>query len=189
MDGLGEGKHGLRPFVCDGSPFACDIFIVGTNPKRQIGKPFWEFWSDTEGMDKARFMACYQKAHLLSKTRVQMYGLMSELASTKVLETNVFAAATDGEEDLRKKDQRTDCFAFLLTTIKPKVVFVHGRKAIKTLGRLTGEALRKERLEKRAYGNTRFFAYAAVRHLSRVSLETAKGYGREMGRCLQSSPR
>ena len=43
-----------RPFLCDGSPLKCRIFIVGTNSAREVEKPFWSYWSDSYGFKKAR---------------------------------------------------------------------------------------------------------------------------------------
>src|SRR5688572_31077171 len=38
-----------RPFVCDGSPLKCKIFIVGTNSARLVEHPFFDFWDPLYG--------------------------------------------------------------------------------------------------------------------------------------------
>ena len=40
-----------RPFVCEGSPLDCEIFIVGFNPATEMGD-FWQFWRTGYGFDK-----------------------------------------------------------------------------------------------------------------------------------------
>lgn len=51
----------LRPFVCDGSPLDCEIFIVGANAATAMGD-FWDFWLPGVGMDKAAWFAAYKAA-------------------------------------------------------------------------------------------------------------------------------
>ena len=55
---------GLRPFVCDGSPLSCNVFLVGSNPATPMYRSFWEFWSDDFGFDKASFMQAYREARI-----------------------------------------------------------------------------------------------------------------------------
>ena len=49
----------LRPFVCDGSPLDCEIFIVGANAATAMGD-FWDFWHPGVGMDKAAWFEAYK---------------------------------------------------------------------------------------------------------------------------------
>lgn len=44
----------LRPFVCDGSPLACKVFVVGLNPASEMDGNFWDYWDSSRGSDKAR---------------------------------------------------------------------------------------------------------------------------------------
>jgi hypothetical protein len=191
MRALEDGKHELRPFVCDGSPFDCELFITGTNPRRRIGKRFWDFWSDGRGMDKEEFLKCYQSAaktrqldepqamNAKSRTRKQMETFREGLGSGwNVLETNVYAVAASDEKRLRRHEKRSDCFEFLLTAIKPKLVFLHGRKAIKVLRKLTSvKSIEKEQLQLLTYEDATFYVYAAKRHMSRVATKEARRYG------------
>ena len=43
----------LRPFVCDGSPLDCRVFIVGFNPASALDEDFWKFWDPSIGFDMA----------------------------------------------------------------------------------------------------------------------------------------
>src|SRR5271166_3410947 len=49
-----------RPFVCEGSPLACDVFIVGVNPATNV--PFWPFWQPSYGFNKKTWWAAYLHA-------------------------------------------------------------------------------------------------------------------------------
>ena len=51
----------LRPFVCDGSPLTCDVFIVGFNPATTMSADFWQFWSPGMGFDKVAWFEAYKK--------------------------------------------------------------------------------------------------------------------------------
>ena len=45
------GPSALRPFVCDGSPLTCRVFIVGINPATSMTTDFWQFWRAGTGFD------------------------------------------------------------------------------------------------------------------------------------------
>ena len=49
------------------------------------------------------------------------------------LETNIYAAATEEFRDLDRQKQLTASFDFLLDTIKPAVIVVHGADAISNI--------------------------------------------------------
>lgn len=51
----------LRPFVCDGSPLDCRVFIVGFNPATDSEVDFWTFWSSDRGFNKALWYQNYLK--------------------------------------------------------------------------------------------------------------------------------
>ncbi len=54
-------EKNARPFVCDGSPLACDIFLVGANPATAMNRPFWEFWDSNDGFDKKAWYIEYKR--------------------------------------------------------------------------------------------------------------------------------
>ena len=43
-----------RPFVCEGYPMECDVFIVGINPATAMQSDFWSFW-DNDQFDKRKW--------------------------------------------------------------------------------------------------------------------------------------
>ncbi|TAL55123.1 hypothetical protein [Pandoraea sp.] len=51
---IGEATN-LRPFVCDGNPLLCDVFIVGANPASEMATGFWDFWDTATGFNKAQW--------------------------------------------------------------------------------------------------------------------------------------
>lgn len=129
----------LRPFVCDGSPLECDIFLVGFNPATTMAGDFWDHWETGIGFDKAAWFQAYladRKARPLrpgrksrpavSNTR-RCLGWIEEGASgSSILETNIFARATATKADLAIEDRHSEPFRFLVETIKPKVIVAHG---------------------------------------------------------------
>jgi hypothetical protein len=119
-----------RPFLCNGSPLQCRIFIVGFNPAREVEKPFWSFWSDSFGFRKAEFIhELKQLRGGLTKTRINMEIISDTAGQAMTLDTNIYLAPTPTERGLPKDNMKTDVIEHLLTTIRPWVVLAHGRKA------------------------------------------------------------
>lgn len=50
----------LRPFVRDGSPFACEVFIVGLNAAFAMKAGFWDFWQVGVGFNKPKWFEAYK---------------------------------------------------------------------------------------------------------------------------------
>src|SRR5450432_1429186 len=85
---------GSRPFVCEGSPYAQQAFIIGINATVGVGK-FWDFWDDSYGMLKTeRFLPAYvaEKGGKISPTRKRIEVLVS--AGLRCLETNLYIQPT-----------------------------------------------------------------------------------------------
>ena len=121
-----------RPFLCDGSPLDCSIFIVGTNSAREVEKPFWSFWSDSRGFNKAKYIReLEQLPRGLTKTRKNIEIVASAAGQAITLDTNIYLQPTPTEVELRKENKKTDVIEYLLKTIRPKVVLTHGVKATK----------------------------------------------------------
>ncbi len=40
------GRSDVRPFVCDGPPFSCEVFLVGFNPARNAWLNDCSIWQD-----------------------------------------------------------------------------------------------------------------------------------------------
>lgn len=146
-----EGHYKPRPFVCDGNPLSCEVFIVGFNAATEMDASFWGFWNKKEGFDKSKWFDQYVQERMdkplkpgktrrnkVSSTR-QRIGWISEAARpAKCLETNLYTRATPEAKDLNVNDMDSSIFEFLLAEIKPKVIFSHGKDARQHLQLLTG---------------------------------------------------
>ena len=132
----------LRPFVCEGSPLACDAFIVGINPASPMSADFWDFWSDRYGFDKSVWFEKYKeerrnrplepgktRRNEVSKTRRIIDVIVENARPVRCLETNLYAKATEKGVDLEEQDRVTAPFDFLLHEVAPKLVIAHGREA------------------------------------------------------------
>ena len=121
-----------RPFVCDGSPLECRIFIVGTNSARKVEKPFWSLWSDSRGFKKAELIRELEKLPGgLTITRKRMEIIADAVGQQVTLDTNIYLKSTRTEEELQEEDKNTDVIEYLLKTIRPRIVLAHGGKAKK----------------------------------------------------------
>lgn len=146
----------LRPFVCEGSPLECEVFIVGSNPATEMSTDPWKFWSDDYGFYKSRWFVEYTKTHQenqrkagkkritkMSPTRRNINWVVEKVSvegtcSVNCLETNIYAKPYKRERDLRKflkrlspeeKERLTAPFDYLLNQMKPQVVVAHGKMA------------------------------------------------------------
>ena len=134
----------LRPFVCDGSPLDCTVFIVGVNATTNLD--FWTFWDRTAGYDKFRWEQAYRQERIakgkrgLSNTRTMLGWILEDLPRVKVLETNVYTKASPRGTDLGGHERDTSAFRFLLRVIQPKVILVHGEEAQQAIKPLLGQS-------------------------------------------------
>lgn len=132
----------LRPFVCNGSPLECGVFIVGFNPATEMSGDFWDHWRSGCGFDKAAWFKAYQEERRLrplkpgkkrraaiSNTRRVIEWIIEAASPVRCLETNIYAAATAQATDLTGDQRRADPFVFLLTAIRPRIVVAHGKDA------------------------------------------------------------
>jgi hypothetical protein len=118
-----------RPFVCDRSPFDAPIFIVGYNPARTLQKPFSGYWSDHCGFKKQQWIADFYEEHPRAPTRKIIERIVAA-AKMNALDTNVFWYPTRQKSHLRRADQITAGFEFLMDTLGPKVVFAYSKKPV-----------------------------------------------------------
>ena len=126
----------VRPFVCDGRPEECRVFIVGTNPATAMREPFKDFWSSESGFDKKAWFKSYgdQRDGKWSPTRHVIEGVIEAAPGVGFLETNVYATATASEADILSEHRDSDFFKVLVETVRPKVIIAHGREAYRTVG-------------------------------------------------------
>lgn len=143
----------LRPFVCDGSPLSCKIFLVGTNPASPMEAAFWDFWDSRAGFDKASWLKSYiaeraarplspgrTRRMAISTTRRVIGHFIEAAAPHRVLETNVDARASETACGISADTAETAPFEFLLRTIAPKVIVTHGMVAEEVVRRLAPQA-------------------------------------------------
>lgn len=158
----------LRPFVCEGSPLDCDVFIVGINATTKLD--FWRFWTDDYGFHKEKWLKAYQEERVekgkraITPTRNKIGILIKELAPHKCLETNLYATATARASQLEKEEQSTRIFEFLLETIQPRIIYLYGSEPFEYFSwQIKGLKQNEIRVAELAYGKVSLYA---TRHLS-----------------------
>ena len=144
-----------RPFVCEGSPFECEVFLVGLNPASAMSGDFWEFWSDDYGFDKRGWFEAYKqerrnrplapgkkRKNEISNTRSIIEWVIEEAHPVKCLETNIYAKPSKDKKELKaflktlgleEQKRLIAPFDYLLQQIKPKLVVAYGDDAVKYL--------------------------------------------------------
>ena len=143
----------LRPFVCDGSPLTCDVFIVGFNPATSMSADFWQFWRVGEGFDKAAWFEAYKKdrqvrplkpgktrRNAISPSRRVIDWVVESASPFRCLETNIHLASTEQAVDLVSAQRVTATFDFLLSSIKPRIVVAHGAPAVEHMQKMNIDA-------------------------------------------------
>lgn len=137
----------LRPFVCDGSPLECEVFIVGFNPATASSADFWTFWRSGYGFEKAAWYENYlrerreqpikvgkTRRNPVSHTRRVIDWILEEASPVKCLETNIHSLPTEQSTDLSATQRSTASLDFLLRTIMPRLIIAHGKPAIAHIG-------------------------------------------------------
>ena len=118
------------PFVCEGSPLKCSVFLVGTIGARRPAKPFIRFWDPSYGFRKEYFLQDLQQSYgKLTRTRQRIEAIAKIVGDQDTLDTNLYLRPPPGSKNLTAKDKVPDVFEWLLYTIKPQVVFAYGRQA------------------------------------------------------------
>ena len=138
-----------RPLICEGNPLECEVFIVGINAATEMSKDFWSFWSKKNGFNKYEWFQSYilerkmkplkpnkTKRNKLSPTRQRIEWITESIKPIKVLETNLFVKPTTKANELTSKDKDSSVFEYLLETIKPKIIFIHGNEVIQHFEKL-----------------------------------------------------
>jgi hypothetical protein len=121
------------------------MFLVGLNPRTQT--PFWRYWDTEYGCSKVRWLKAYKRREgRLGRTRQYIEILFEAMAPVRCLETNLYAAWSNRLADLPADRRSTEVFDFLLHTIKPRLLLIHGRKAIRHLEKLGSCSLELNKL-------------------------------------------
>jgi len=129
----------LRPFVCNGSPLDCAVFLVGLNPATKMKAGFWDFWVPGFGFDSEAWFKTYVDERVAAgpkpgKTRVQKVSPTRRLinqvidgaGSVKILETNIYSTGTPAYSDLQADEKETAPFDFLVRRVKPRLLVAFG---------------------------------------------------------------
>lgn len=184
-----------RPLICEGNPLECEIFIVGINSATEMHKDFWNFWSKENGFNKSEWLESYilerklkplkpnkTRRNKLSSTRQRIEWIVESIKPIKTLETNLFVKATPTADKLMSEDRESSVFEFLLETIKPKIIFIHGNEVIEYFEKLYGIEIEKNKIESFEILGTKT-NLLAMKHLSRG---WSKQKSIELGKILKS---
>jgi len=132
-----------RPFLCEGSPIDCKIFLIGLNPATPIS--FWPYWSVEHGCNKKEWLdqTLLHYNYCLPPTRKRIEMLFDILSPYRCLETNIYYMRSKELQLLPKKYRDPQLCYYLIKKIAPKFIFVNGEEAIKHLENLSGKSLPK----------------------------------------------
>lgn len=130
-----------RPFVCDGFPSDCAVWIVGNNAATK-GGDWWQYWSSDGGFDLSAWRKDYDaerkkrgKGPSPTRRRIDLF----KASVPDLLETNIFSTPSPKMADMPRSS--TEAFDLLLATFKPRVIIAHGEKSKKHLAGWTGGKL------------------------------------------------
>jgi hypothetical protein len=168
-----------RPFICDGLPRGCQVVQVGINPGTDT--PFWPYWNMPTGFNKGDWLNHYMRKHggKLGRTRRCIEILCQALKPLRCLELNLYHRFSKSEASLGKEHHDTALFDFMLKTVRPRVLVVHGRKPIKHLERLLGIEIEKDRFNTARFPGSRIEldVFAFANHFTRTKQEQVKSVG------------
>jgi hypothetical protein len=184
-----------RPLICEGNPLECEIFIVGINSATEMQNDFWSFWSEKIGFNKPKWLESYilerklkplkpnkTRRNKLSNTRQRIEWIVESIKPFKTLETNLFVKATPTANELMSEDRESSVFEFLLETIKPKIIFIHGNEVIEYFENLYNLKITKDKVADFEILGTKT-NILAMNHLSRG---WSKQKSLELGKLLKS---
>jgi len=185
-------EPGLRPFVCDGSPLRCRAFIVGFNPATAMDRPFWDYWSDSDGFDKRTFLTDYLAKRGLTQpkgVRARIERIAAQAAIGTFLETNICSKPTRTASELSRHNRKTTVFRFLLRTIRPQLVYAHSKDPIAYFERLTGTlGFNSQIATTVTVGDHGFVVFATSGPLFRMGFADAEKLGRRLANQLAPVP-
>ena len=81
----------------------------------------------------------------------------------------MFVKATPTADELKSQDRESSVFEYLLETIKPKILFIHGNEVIEYFEKLYGIKITKGKIENFKILKTST-NILAMNHLSKVGL-------------------
>lgn len=144
-------EDNVRPFVCSGSPLACDIMMVGFNPSRNVDVGLFDprIWHDKTGFDREQFVELYDLAGYQqgeakwSRNHIFQQNLIDELPTYPVLETYLHSSITPKKAMLSDTQRSTEVFDWLVQTVQPKLIVTQNSNVSKYFERMTGQILER----------------------------------------------
>lgn len=149
-----------RPFICNGNSLECKVFIVGINAATEMQNDFWGFWTQGFGFNKMKWIESYilerkekplkpnkTRRNKLSNTRQRIEWITESIKPIKTLETNLFVKATPTADELKSGDRKSEVFEYLLETIKPKIIFIHGNEVKEYFEKLYNITLARDKVQ------------------------------------------
>lgn len=127
-----------RPFIADGSPFSCDVAIVGINPGTTT--LFWDFWCDDRGFSRSRWVETYYSnpGARRNATRNRIERLVAALRPLRVVELNAYPYATRSEAEITPEMRDPRVLHLMLQVARPRAMFIFGREPARTVGPMFG---------------------------------------------------
>lgn len=132
---------GGRPFVCDGNPFKCDVFLVGLNPVTESSGDFWDYWNDSIGFMKSK----WEQTYVLSRNGINKYSPTRrriEVIRNSIgpcLDTDIYPYFAKNWKTFKNKygtSKPPDTCRAILAEVRPKAVFVYGKPATNHLSEI-----------------------------------------------------
>ena len=120
-----------HPFVCDGFPDDSEVIVIGTNPRKNLGVNWWNFWDNSSVFDYCRFSDVYREKgdNLKTGTRGHFMRIRC-LHRIKCVETNIYSdeGVCDGGRQTQMSKQ-IRVLELLLSHMPLKWVIAHGTYA------------------------------------------------------------
>ena len=153
-----------RPFLCQGMPYPTDVMLVGLNPGLAV--PFWRYWNAEEGCDRSGWLRAYRNARpQIGPMRRRIELLFDALSGYRCVESNLYPLPSRRLLDLPRALRSTALFDYLLETLRPRLLFVHGTEAVAHLRTLSSKHLPTDQPTSIEYKSWSGIVYA-TRHLS-----------------------
>ncbi len=126
----------MRPFLCTGNPLTCNVAVVGINPAATT--PFWPFWIEDIGLDRASWISEYRALHNgnLSRSRAALERFVPQVNS-RVIELNAHAKQSKRLSDLKGEHRTTGVLEFMLRAVQPSIILCAGTSALKAVRSLS----------------------------------------------------
>lgn len=175
-----------RPFICDGDPLRCRVFIVGFNAASDL--PFEDFWSDSCEFDRDRFLGAYRVRRVEegrspeSPTRRRINRIIGHLPPSTCLETNLFSTPTKRAAGLTGSKRRTSIIEFLLHSVRPSIVYAYSKYPVEFFQTLTSGELADGEWQTVTFRDHQFRLLSTRKHLRFKSYVFVDEIGRMLRR-------